>query len=179
MADGAIVLGSSTGGAAALSTVLADLQEVKQPIFIVQHLPDTMGDMLAAQLPRCRIMGEGDIVTAGTVYLVPGGQALTVQRFGADMRIGLQPNSRDPIDATLCNLAAVYGTNLRAAILTGMDRDGARGVAGVLANGGQAFAQSNALVMSMPNAAMAAGAISLPLAQLGRALQAVALEAAA
>ena len=80
----AVVIAVSTGGPAALNTVLPELPgELPVPVLLVQHMPSTFTALLAQRLDaRCRLQvveaADGQTITAGTIYVAPGGRHLTV-----------------------------------------------------------------------------------------------------
>ena len=164
-----IALGSSTGGPAALMTVLESLKHVRQPILVTQHMPPTFTPILAEHLSRasgkvCAEACEGETLTAGRVYVAPGDWHMTVERDDEHARIRL---TRDPpehfcrpaVDPMLRSLATAYGPALTAVIMTGMGSDGAAGCQAVSKAGGRFVVQDEAtsVVWGMPAAASRTG----------------------
>lgn len=184
-APAAIAIGSSTGGPQALFEVMRHLQGISQPVFITQHMPATFTTILAQHISRqcnvqCEEAREGEIVVPGRVYLAPGDKHMLLHRFGADVRVTLTQDPpenfcRPAVDPMLRSLAAVYGSQLLAVILTGMGSDGAKGVIEVDKAGGNVIAQDEAssVVWGMPGAAAATGVCRqlLPLNDIGEFLR--------
>ena len=81
----AVLIGASTGGPAALQTLLARLDpKIDVPILVVQHIPVGFSEPLARRLGHASSLPvveacDGADVVGGTVYIAPGGQHLTIQ----------------------------------------------------------------------------------------------------
>jgi len=179
---GAVAIGSSTGGPTALMHVLkAIAAPAPVPIFITQHMPPTFTRMLAENLQRetkhvCAEAIEGEVVSAGRVYLAPGDYHMCVELSGGKSVIRLNQNEREnfcrpSVDPMLRSLVPIYTRGLLVAILTGMGQDGLIGCEKVVANGGTVFAQDeeSSVVWGMPGAVAKAGVCAsiAPLQKLG------------
>ena len=82
-----LLIGASTGGPQALNTIAARLDGVldRAPVLITQHMPPTFTAILAEHLAQVvkrpvREAQDGEEVNAGTIYIAPGGQHMTVAR---------------------------------------------------------------------------------------------------
>jgi two-component system chemotaxis response regulator CheB len=165
-----IAIGSSTGGPAALSAVLAALPAtLPVPIVVVQHMPALFTRMLAERLDReCAV----NVVEAtselqlnpGTVYIAPGDVHLEVARRGASvvtrLHHGPPENScRPAVDVLFRSVAATYRASALAVVMTGMGQDGRRGSEVLVAAGSEVLAQDEAssVVWGMPGAVVGAG----------------------
>lgn len=171
-----VAVGASTGGPAALGTVLSGLAGLAAPVLIVQHLhPDfTSGllDMLARSsgLP-IQIAEDNALLQRGHAYLAPGHLHL---RLGPGLRISLTPQPvslhRPSADELLLSVAEHAGPAGVGVLLTGMGEDGARGMLAMHLRGAATFAQDEAscAVYGMPRAAVRLGAVTgvLPLSQM-------------
>jgi two-component system chemotaxis response regulator CheB len=168
----AIVIGASTGGPKALSTLLPDLcGRVELPILIVQHMPVGFTRPLAESLERLagrRVVeaAEGAPLEAKTVYVAPAGRHLLVRGTAAHAvaRLTDQPpenGCRPAADVLFRSAAALFGAEVLAIILTGMGRDGTAGLGAIRRAGGFAIAQDQAssVVWGMPGSAVEAGFI--------------------
>ena len=180
-----IVVGVSTGGPAALATLLPALPvDLSAPVLIVQHMPATFTRMLAQRLDNdsglaVREAADGDVPLPGEVLIAPGGRHLEV-RSGANgpvLRLteGPPENScRPAVDVLFRTAAAVYGEQVLAVVLTGMGSDGRKGSQAIQAAGGQVVVQDEAssVVWGMPGAVVAAGACDriLPLREIAGSL---------
>ena len=166
----AVAIGASTGGPPALLKVFAKAKgAINTPVFVTQHMPATFTAMLAEQIgqvsgARSFEAREAMRVEAGCVYVAPGGRHLIAVRDGAEMILRLADTPpenfcKPAVDPMLRSLAHAYGSDLLAAILTGMGRDGADGCLEVAKAGGRFFVQDEAssVVWGMPGAAFKTG----------------------
>jgi two-component system, chemotaxis family, protein-glutamate methylesterase/glutaminase len=178
----AVVIGASTGGPQALTTLIQQLAATleRAPVLITQHMPATFTTVLAEHLARIsgrrvREAEHGEAVTAGGVYLAPGGRHMRVARGGNGISIALGDDPpinfcKPAVDPLLASAAASWGAGALAVILTGMGADGAEGAHKIVAAGGSVIAQNEATsaVWGMPRAVAQAGLCSavLPLAEI-------------
>lgn len=166
----AVVLGSSTGGPAALEHVFAGFSApLPVPILIVQHIPPVFSNMLAERLDsigttRVVEATDGMTVQGGHAYIAPGGIHMVVAKAGLSCRIQLRDtepvNSCKPaVDVLFGSAAETFGPRQLAVVLTGMGRDGCNGVRAVVDSGGAAIVQDQAssVVGAMPGAVADAG----------------------
>jgi two-component system chemotaxis response regulator CheB len=166
----AVAIGVSTGGPKALDVILRRLPaDLGAPVLIVQHMPPIFTHLLARRLdsrsPLAVVEAEdGMVVTAGQVYIAPGGLHMGVTRVGAQVRIALddgplEHGCRPAADVLFRSTVATYGGRVLGVVLTGMGRDGVRGAEQVRAAGGAMVAQTpaSAVVGSMPGAVIDAG----------------------
>lgn len=173
-----LVIGSSTGGPPALTSVLQALGEAgaQIPILITQHMPPTFTGILAEHLARAsgRPAAEGkngEPITAGRIYVAPGGHHMMVDSGGIPkIRIDDGPPinyCKPAVDPLFETAAKAFGSATLSLVLTGMGHDGAEGARVIAAAGGTVIAQDEAtsVVWGMPGAAARAGVCSavLPL----------------
>jgi two-component system, chemotaxis family, protein-glutamate methylesterase/glutaminase len=178
-----LLIGSSTGGPQALTTLIQQLPPTleRAPILITQHMPPTFTTVLAEHLARIsgrrvREAEHGEVVVAGHVYVAPGGRHMRVARAhnGISIALGDDPPvnfCKPAVDPLLESAAASWGAATLALILTGMGADGTEGAHRIVAAGGSVIAQNEATsaVWGMPRAVAQAGLCSavLPLAEIG------------
>jgi two-component system chemotaxis response regulator CheB len=178
-----LVIGASTGGPPALTTILGRIDEVMQsaPVLITQHMPPTFTTILAEHLARTsrrptREPADGETVRAGSIYVAPGGRHMRVTRRNGTAVIALDDGPsinycKPAVDPLFSSAAQVWGSWVLAVILTGMGNDGTRGAVDVVAAGGNVIAQDEAssVVWGMPGSAAQAGLCSavLPLERIG------------
>ena len=166
----AVVIGVSTGGPPALATLMPMFPPSFQPpILIVQHMPPVFTRLLAERLQtltklRVREATEGMAVETGNVYVAPGDYHMQVARKGIGVIIKLDQNEpenscRPAVDVMFRSAAEVYAGGALAVILTGMGRDGLRGIERLRASGSYVVAQDEAssVVWGMPGAVVTAG----------------------
>jgi two-component system chemotaxis response regulator CheB len=178
----AVGVASSVGGPAALRALLAPLPAAfPLPILVVQHMSPGFTTGLATWLDEMvdvpvSIAVSGAVAGPG-VHVAPDGAHLVL---AADRRLLLteapvDAPHRPSADVLFASLARVAGGGAVAIVLTGMGRDGAGGVRAVLDAGGVAVAQSEATatIYGMPAAAVAEGATTLGLPELGSFLAGV------
>jgi two-component system chemotaxis response regulator CheB len=179
-----IAIGASTGGTEAIKDVLLGLPADSPGVVITQHMPPGFTRSFAARLDRlCRISvceaRDGDRILPGTALLAPGGLHMEVARSGANYvaRLSEAPpvnGHRPAVDVMFNSAARCAGRNLIAALLTGMGKDGARGLLEIRESGGYTVAQDEAscVVYGMPREAAEIGAAEevLPLDEIGPAL---------
>ncbi|MDI2590081.1 chemotaxis protein CheB [Pseudomonas sp. N3-W] len=160
----AIVIGASAGGVEALLNMLSPLREgFALPIIVVLHLPDERRSHLAEVFARRVAMpvteaGDKIVVEPGTLYFAAPGYHLSVEQdrsFSLSLEDRLH-HSRPAIDYLFESAADAYGPTLAAVLLTGANRDGARGLAQVKQRGGMTVVQDpdEAQVATMPKAAL-------------------------
>ena len=177
-----LVIGSSTGGPQALTTVMSNLRGVlsRVPVLITQHMPPTFTTILAEHIARAASGKahegiDGERVEAGTIYVAPGGKHMQAVKRDNGVFIALDDGPlvnfcKPAVDPLFRSAAAVWGSAVLAVVLTGMGSDGAKGGADIVAHGGSVIAQDEAtsVVWGMPGAAAHAGICSavLPLDQI-------------
>lgn len=181
----ALVIGSSTGGPAALEQVLPKLPgNLFVPILIVQHMPPTFTAVLANRLdkicPFPVLEGAQDMkVEAGHCYLAAGGQHMRVVRSENGVHLHLDDgpkikSCRPSVDALFDSAAEVYGPRLAASILTGMGDDGLDSCSRLAQHNVEIIVQDeeSSVVWGMPGAVAKAGLATrcLPLSEIPKAL---------
>jgi len=169
------LIGVSTGGPEALGRVIPKLPgELRVPVLIVQHMPPLFTQNLAAKLDSCSALRvkeaeDGEIATAGFVYIAPGGKHLKVTA-GAQQQIVMritsdapENNCRPAVDYLFRSVAAAFPGRSIAVILTGMGRDGVAGLQALKSAGCPSIAQDEATctVFGMPKEAISAGVIDI------------------
>lgn len=177
-----VIIGSSTGGPKALEEVFAQIPtNLPAAIVVVQHMPKDFTRSFAERLNSLfpfpvKEAAEGDLVENGKVLVAPGDFHLTIT---PERRVHLHQGERvmflrPAIDVTMEGLPAIYGSNIVGVILTGMGRDGARGVAGVKKAGGITIAQdrNTSTIYSMPRVVAEEGNADyiLPLDRIGKVI---------
>ncbi|MEQ6903192.1 CheB methylesterase domain-containing protein [Nocardioides sp. YIM 152588] len=173
-----VVIGSSTGGPAALSEVLPQLAATfPAPIAIVQHMPALFTKQFAERLDRLsglrvREAVDGAPLGPGDVVVAAGDRHLEVARKGGQLVTrctdGPPENyCRPAVDVLFRSAAATLGRGVHALILTGMGTDGREGARAIVGAGGDVAVQdaASSVVWGMPGAAATAGLASsvLPL----------------
>jgi two-component system chemotaxis response regulator CheB len=159
-----VVVGTSVGGLKALQTLLSGLpDDFPVPVVIVQHRgkdSDTaLCDFLGrhSRLPISEPEDKENIVP-GRAYLAPRDYHLLVENgsfaLSTDPAVGF---ARPSIDVLFESAADQYRDRTIGVVLTGANRDGARGLAAIKLRGGLALVEDPALAAcpEMPEAAIA------------------------
>jgi two-component system chemotaxis response regulator CheB len=171
---------ASAGGPAALEVVLAGLPgDFPLPVLVVQHITNGFMEGLVRRLDQIsalpvRIASDGQIAGPG-MWFPPDNTHLLLEprlrlRLDGETVVG---SHRPSGDVLLESLASAAGPSAVGVVLTGMGRDGARGVDAIVRAGGTVIAQDehSSAVFGMPRAAAEAGAERvLPLARIATAL---------
>jgi two-component system chemotaxis response regulator CheB len=173
---GCLAIAASTGGIGALATFFGALGPgIGVPILITQHLPPAFMCHFARQIEglsrrRSTVAEPGIVLRPDEILIAPGDAHLCIVRVGEEVRVHLDHRaapsgcmpSADPMFAAL---AATYGANGVAVLLSGMGRDGLEGAQAVAAAGGEVMAQDrdSSVVWGMPGAVVGAGIASIVL----------------
>jgi len=166
-----IAIGASTGGVEAIRAVLTQMPVDCPPIVIAQHMPPGFTGRFAARLDElCAIkVVEADdrmVLETGHAYVARGDFHLRVERSSGQLKCRLSHDDlasghRPSVDVLFESVAKVVGPMAVGAILTGMGRDGARGLKMMRDAGAYTVGQSpgSALVYGMPRVAFEEGAV--------------------
>jgi len=170
-ASAVIVIGSSTGGPAALTALFAQLPVLACPVVIAQHMPAGFTGLFAERLTRVARFPVveahgGQALHAGRAYVAPGGSHLEIARDDGSWKARLQERASHDlfspsVDRLFRSAAAAAGGGAIGVVLTGMGNDGRDGVVAIRASGGRTIAESeeSAVVFGMPREAALSGAI--------------------
>ncbi len=183
VSDGRVVaIGASTGGVEALTELLSGFPENCPPTVITQHMPPSFTRSFANRLdrlcaPKVQEAVDGVKLLPGHVFLAPGGSEhleITADRR-CRLRSGERVNGHCPsVDVMFESVAHNCKSNAVGAILTGMGKDGAKGLLAMRNAGAKTFGQSEAscIVYGMPKVAFELGAVQkqLPLDKLSAAI---------
>ena len=166
-----IIVGASTGGTEAIKDFLIKLPPDCPGIAIAQHMPETFTKSFAQRLDTlCRISVKeaenGDRILPGHAYIAPGHSHLLVKRSGAnyvcELSDGPPVNRHRPsVDVLFRSAANHIGKNAIGVILTGMGKDGAKGMLEMKQAGAFNFAQdeTSCVVFGMPKEAILTGGV--------------------
>jgi two-component system chemotaxis response regulator CheB len=166
-----IALGASTGGVEAIRAVLSTMPTDCPPIVIAQHMPAGFTTRFAARLDELsdvRVVEAEDRMPLepGHAYVARGDWHLRVERSSGQLKCRLTQDDltsghRPSVDVLFDSIAQTVGAMAVGAILTGMGRDGARGLKRMRDAGAYTIGQSpsSALVYGMPRVAFEEGAV--------------------
>lgn len=184
--DVVILLGASTGGVVALEAILSHFPEDCPPTLIVQHIREGFAESMVRRFdqilrPHVVVAQEAQVLRRGHIYVaVDNSCHLGLIRRGGELQARLlyEPSvgghcpSVDILFREAAQLAQYH--RFRAALLTGMGSDGAKGLQKLQAAGAHTIAQDqeSSVVWGMPRAAIDMGAANevLPLSRIASAL---------
>ncbi len=165
-----LVIGCSTGGPNALTTVLGALPgDLGVPVLVVQHMPPMFTRLLAERLDeKCALevceAQAGQRVEPGHVYIAPGDFHMLLARSEGRLALALEQtppenSCRPAVDVLFRSVAQAAGASTLAVVLTGMGRDGLLGAQRIHEAGGRVLAQDEAtsVVWGMPGFVAQAG----------------------
>jgi two-component system chemotaxis response regulator CheB len=183
-----IVIGVSTGGPAALETLLPGLAaNFPVPVMVVQHMPKLFTGALAERLDRTcalrvREAYHGAELLPGTVWLAPGDAHMEVRLPEGSVRAAMRRSStrgsfihlhqqpslnhcKPSADYLFGSAARVFGAGTLALVMTGMGSDGLAGARRVHEAFGTVLTQDAATsaVWGMPGRVFEAGISHEPL----------------
>ena len=165
-----IVLGSSTGGTEAIRNILTALPDQIPPMLIVQHIPPVFSAAFAKRMNElCNFEVKeavnGDEVKPNRVLVAPGGKQMKM--IYKNSKAFVEINDDEPVnrfkpsvDYMFKSVAESLFTHTVAVILTGMGKDGAKGMLELRNLGVRTIAQDeeSCVVFGMPKEAIAIGA---------------------
>ncbi len=172
----AVVVGISTGGPNALTEMIPQLPgDLRVPVLLVQHMPETFTAALARSLDNksaIRVV-EGQHaqrVEPATVYIAPGGKQMKAVSMGNTVQLMLTDDPpenycRPAVDYMMRSVADIYGAAALGVIMTGMGADGKLGVQQMKIKGSKILAQDEetSVVFGMPMEAIKTGVVDLVL----------------
>ncbi len=166
-----IAVGSSTGGTEAVLSILKTFTVDMPCTLIVQHMPPVFTRLYAERLNsicsiEVREAKDGDRLYPGLALVAPGGLHIQVKRDprGPYIRCikGEKVSGHCPSADVLFNsVADCYGKKAIGVILTGMGKDGAKGLLNMRKKGAKTIGQdeTTCVVYGMPRAAYEIGAV--------------------
>ena len=170
--DGRLVaIGTSTGGVEALVSIIAGFPRNCPPTAIVIHMPSPFTASFAKRLgslteARVEEAEDGSVLAPGRIFVAPGG-ATHLEIAGARerrcrLRTGESVNGHRPsVDVLFESVTRACGPAALGVMLTGMGKDGAKGLLAMRRAGAQTLGQNEATstVYGMPKAAFELGAV--------------------
>jgi two-component system chemotaxis response regulator CheB len=167
-----IAIGASTGGPTAIERVICSLpQDFDIPIIVCQHMPAIF---IPQFVQRLGSLTELEVVSAtqgmeptpGVVIFCPGHANLILTEEADKPIIDFtdeiyQEYNNPSINAMMLSAAKVFGKKMVGVLLTGMGKDGVKGMTAIHKAGGRTIAQNkeSSVIYGMPKAAYEAGAV--------------------
>ncbi|HEY1072306.1 MULTISPECIES: chemotaxis response regulator protein-glutamate methylesterase [unclassified Brevundimonas] len=162
-----LAIGASTGGVEALLNILTAFPANCPATVVTQHMPATFTKSFAARLDKASGATvteavDGAPLIPGHVYIAPGGERhLEVSGGRCRLVAGDTVNGHRPSVDVLFHSVARLGRPMTGVILTGMGKDGAKGLLAMRQAGARTLGQDEAssVVYGMPRAAFELGAV--------------------
>lgn len=168
----AVMLGVSTGGPQALLKVIPRLPEhFPLGIGVVQHMPPRFTRTLAERLDSVsnifvKEAEHGEPLEAGKVLIAPGGKHMKFNSTGSSVTTEISDEPIDILyrpsaDVMMKSAATAFQGPLLGIIMTGMGKDGVKGLKHIKSKGGYVIAQDeeSCVVYGMPRAALEEGVV--------------------
>ncbi len=163
-----IAIGASTGGPAALKSILAQLPSTwPLPIVVAQHIVPGFAEALVSFLDQScqlavQLVSDNATIQPGNVYIIPTEGKPKIGRRGKLQISEIEDtdNSSRSIDDMFDAISEAYGDTAIGILLTGMGKDGAAGLARMRVKGAMTIAQDeeSSIVFGMPGEAVKLGA---------------------
>jgi len=165
-----IAIGASTGGTEAVREVLEQFPSGAPGTVIVQHMPEFFTKSFADRLNSiCEIdvkeAENGDRIIPGRALVAPGNKHMVMRRSGAQYLVEIKDgplvfHQRPAVEVLFNSVAQYAGANAVGMILTGMGKDGAKGLLAMKEAGAYTIVQDEAssVVWGMPGEAYKVGA---------------------
>jgi two-component system chemotaxis response regulator CheB len=173
-----VAVAASLGGPKALARLIGALpKDFAAPVVLCQHITpgfaDDLARYLAVETQRDVLEASpGEEMKAARFYVAPSNSHLLVEPDGT-LTLDTGPSVggfRPSCDVLLKSAANAFGDRAIGVVLTGMGRDGARGLKEIRNRGGHTIAQDQAssVVFGMPGESIALGAAEkvLPLDEI-------------
>ncbi|MCA1787698.1 MAG: chemotaxis-specific protein-glutamate methyltransferase CheB, partial [Desulfobacteraceae bacterium] len=149
-----VAIGVSTGGPVALTRLIPELsRNLTVPVLIVQHMPPGFTRALAKSLDSkseapVTEARHGELLVPGRIYIAPGGSHMKVATAANQTKmvihITLDPpenGCRPSVDYLFRSVAQHFKDRATGVIMTGMGRDGSKGLALMKQNNSIVIAQ--------------------------------------
>lgn len=161
-----IVIGSSTGGPPAIEKIITKLPEnLPVPVLIAQHMPSNFVPSFANRLDqltklKVSMARKGSQLKSGEILIMPGSRN-SIVKSGNDGNVFIDFTSETfkefnypSINALMLSVANVFRERALGVVLTGMGKDGARGMCAIKQAGGYTVIQNRetSVVYGMPGA---------------------------
>lgn len=165
-----IAIGASTGGVGAIGSLVQRLPKGLPPVVCVVHMPEKYTGRFAARLASqtghdVAEARAGETLRPGMIRIAPGSHHVEVARQGDGLVTNLNDGAlvsghRPSVDVCFSSVAKSVGNRALGVILTGMGRDGAKGMLEMRRGGAMCIgeAESSCVVYGMPRAAKEVGA---------------------
>lgn len=180
-----VTIGASAGGPAALMSLMTKMpKDFSAGIVIAQHMPAFFVKSFAGHLSRVgplpvKVAEEGDFITAKRGLVSPGDTSIKIEKLKKGGVVVLDSTETEhrvlpSIDLLMESAARVYGPQTIGVLLSGMGRDGVKGLKTIKEVGGKTIAQNEAssIVYGMAKEAVKEGVVDeiLPLDKIAEGI---------
>jgi two-component system, chemotaxis family, protein-glutamate methylesterase/glutaminase len=168
-----LAIGASTGGPGAVEAIISSLPDtLSLPVVIAQHMPARFIETFAQRLNQhtgltVSVASQGEYLLPNHIYLAGGTANLRIERKEGRPVANYVSDSYSEfncpsIDCVFESIAEHFGSRALCIILTGMGKDGAKGMKKIKDCGGLTIAQDehSSVVYGMPKAAVDNMAVS-------------------
>jgi len=178
-----IVIGASTGGPSAIEEIIKSLPDnLNVPVIICQHMPSNFIHPFVKRLnnlsPLNVIIGRKSMLPVpGNVIIAPGNTNMILKKEDSGkIRIDFtdekfEEYNNPSINAVMLSAAKAYGKKTIGVLLTGMGKDGVKGLKAIKDGGGYTIAQNkdSSVIYGMPKAAVEYDAVikSIDIKEIG------------
>jgi two-component system, chemotaxis family, protein-glutamate methylesterase/glutaminase len=172
-----IAIGASTGGPNVIEHFLSNIpKNLAVPVIIAQHMPERFIESFAERLNettgfKVKVAREGEMLMPNQAYFAPGASNIKLVRENNGVKVTFVVDSykeydKPSIDCLFESVAEVFGKRGIGVILTGMGKDGAKGLMKMKEKGALTLVQDEktSVVYGMPKEAFVSGAASYQLA---------------
>lgn len=164
-----IAIGASTGGTEAVKKIITTFPKNCPPVLVTIHIPESFSARFAERMNiYCDVTVQearhGQKIKAGNVYIAPGNMHLKVESKGGTLYCILEDskevNRHKPAVDVLFQSLETLADNVQGILLTGMGKDGSKGLLNLKTSGAMTIIQNEAssLVWGMPGSAHALNA---------------------
>lgn len=181
-----VVIGASTGGTAAIETIIQGLKpDLQATVLIAVHMPENFTGSFARRLREqttLKVMEgkRGLRLLVGKVIISPGGRNMIIGPYMGNKdnlkiffsEAGANAYDKPSVDILMKSVAEYLGENTLGVILTGMGRDGTKGAREILSRGGEVIAQDKetSVIFGMAKSVIEKGLVTqvLPLSEMAQ-----------
>ncbi len=170
-----ICIGSSTGGTETVEFIIKKLpKDLQVPVVVAQHMPAVFTKMYAQRLDKTSSLKikeaeDGEKLEKGIVYIAPGHKHMSVFKkyngyfISCNARPEIDSINYPSADVLFESIATAFGKNAIGIILTGMGKDGAKGLLKLKEKGAFTIGQNkeSCVVYGMPREAFEIGAVKV------------------
>lgn len=173
-----VTIGASAGGPSALLSLVGKMpKNMSAGMLVAQHMPASFVKSFAEHLSTIcllpvKLAEAGDFVTMGRLLFCPGEMSVKIEKLkrGGIVVFDLSKSEHGvlpSIDLLMGSAAKVYGSQTIGVLLSGMGRDGVKGLKAIKEAGGKTIVQdeTSSVVYGMAKEAINAGVVDkiLPL----------------